>query len=141
MPANSNQGPGEQRFRQMDSGSTSSAKGGESALSEVATTVRDKAQGMASTVAATAEDAWDGTRQGVQRAASAVADTAGDAWGEMTGLMRRYPFGTLFVGVGVGFLLSRLLEDRGNRDFHRMGSDLYDRVRDYAKDVASKLHA
>jgi hypothetical protein len=87
----------------------------EAVYGEMATTVKDKAQDVASAAEA--------------------------AWGEMTGLMRRYPFGTLFVGIGMGFLLSRLLEDRGSRDFRRLGSDLYDRVRDYASDVASKLHA
>jgi len=94
--------------------------------------------GRASAVASTAEEAWDSNRQGVQRAASAVADTAGDTWGEVTGLMRRYPCGTLFVGIGLGFALSRLLEGRGTRDFRRLGSELYDRVRDYASDVASR---
>jgi ElaB/YqjD/DUF883 family membrane-anchored ribosome-binding protein len=141
MASNSNQGLGEQRIRQLDGGSTSPARSGEGVLGEVATAVKDKAHGMASAVASTAEDAWDGTRQGVQRAASTLADTAGDAWGEMTGLMRRYPFGTLCVGIGVGFLMSRLLEDRGSRDFRRMGSELYDRVKGYASDVASKMHA
>jgi ElaB/YqjD/DUF883 family membrane-anchored ribosome-binding protein len=113
----------------------------EGGVSGMATAVKDKAQDVASAVASTAEDAWDSTREGVQQAASAVAHTAGDAWGEVTGLMRRYPFGTLCVGIGVGFLLSRLLEDRGVRDFRRLGSDLYDRVRDYASDVASKMQA
>jgi hypothetical protein len=68
-----------------------------------------------------------------------VADTAGGAWAELTGLMRRYPFATFFVGVGAGILLTRLLEERGSRDFRRLGSELYDRVRDYASDAASKL--
>ena len=96
-------------------------------------------QGVASSMASTAEEAWDSTREGVQRAASTVAHTAGDAWEDVTGLMRRYPFGTLCVGIGIGFLLSRLVEDRGTRDIRRLGSDLYDRVRDYASEVASKL--
>jgi ElaB/YqjD/DUF883 family membrane-anchored ribosome-binding protein len=143
MASKSNQPAGnwEQRTRQPDGSSAASGRGDEGILSEMATTVKDKAQGMASAVASTAEDAWDGTRQGVQRAASAVADTAGDAWGDLTGLMRRYPFGTLFVGIGVGFLVSRLLEERGTQDFRRLGADLYDRVRDYIPDVASKLRS
>jgi hypothetical protein len=84
-------------------------------------------------MASTAEEAWDSTREGVRRAASAVADTAGGAWGEVTGLMRRHPFGTLCVGIGAGFLLARLLEDRGTREFRRLAYDLYDRVRDYQR--------
>jgi hypothetical protein len=118
-----------------------SHKPNEGAPGGVVSAVTGKVGDVASSVASTAEEAWDSTRQGVQRAASQVADTAGDAWGEVTGLMRKYPFGTLFVGIGVGFLLSRVLEDRGSRDLRRLGSDLYDRVRDYASDVASKLHA
>jgi ElaB/YqjD/DUF883 family membrane-anchored ribosome-binding protein len=107
----------------------------------VVSAVKDKVEDVASSVASSAVEAWDSTRQGVQRAASGVAHTAEDAWGEMTGLMRRYPFGTLCVGVGVGFLLSRLLEDRGRQDIRRLGSDLYDRVRDYASEVASKVRS
>jgi ElaB/YqjD/DUF883 family membrane-anchored ribosome-binding protein len=125
MASTSNQGFGAQREpHKADEGGVVSA-------------VKD----AASSVASTAEDAWDSTRQGVQRAASSVADTAGDAWGEVTGLMRKYPFGTLCVGIGVGFLLSQLLEDRPRRDIRRLGSDLYDRVRDYASDVASKVRS
>jgi len=75
----------------------------------MASAVKDKVEDAAGSVASTAEEAWDSTREGIQRTASTVAHTAGDAWGEMTGLMRRYPFGTLCVGIGVGFLLSRLL--------------------------------
>lgn len=125
--ATGNQGPGGGRQPQRPN---------EGALGGMASAVKD----AASSAASTAEEAWDSTREGVQQAASAVAHTAGDAWGELTGLMRRYPFGTLFVGIGVGFLLSRLLEDRGSRDFRRLGEDLYGRVRGYASDVASKLH-
>jgi hypothetical protein len=125
MASTSNQGPGAQREpHKTDEGGMVSA-------------VRDKVEDVASSVAATAEEAWDSTRQGVRR----VADSAGDAWGEVTGLMRRYPFGTLCVGIGVGFVLARLLEDRGPRDLRRLGSDLYDRVRDYASDVASKVRS
>jgi ElaB/YqjD/DUF883 family membrane-anchored ribosome-binding protein len=101
----------------------------------VASAVKDKVEDMASSVASTAEEAWDSTREGIQRAAS----TAGDAWGEMTGLMRRYPFGTLCVGIGVGFLLSRVLQERRTGDLRRLASELYDRARDYAAEAASKL--
>jgi hypothetical protein len=103
----------------------------------MATTVKENIEGMASAVTSTAEDAWDTTRE----AASSVARTAGDAWGDLTGLMRRYPFGTLFVGLGLGFVLARLLENQDRIDFRRIGSDVYGRVRDYASDVASKLQA
>jgi ElaB/YqjD/DUF883 family membrane-anchored ribosome-binding protein len=107
----------------------------------MASAVKEKAQDMASSVASTAEEAWDSTREGVQRAASAIADTAGDAWGDVTGFMRRYPFATLFAGIGVGFLLAQVINERRHGDLRRMGSDLYDRVRDYASDTISKLNA
>jgi ElaB/YqjD/DUF883 family membrane-anchored ribosome-binding protein len=96
---------------------------------------------MASAVKEKAQDAWDSTREGVQQAASAVADTAGNAWGDLTGFMRRYPFGTLFVGIGVGFLLAQILERRGAGRLRRMGSDLYDRARDSASDAVSRLQS
>ncbi len=92
----------------------------EGTASGLASAVKNKVEDVGSSVASTAEEAWDSTRH----AASAVAHTASDAWGEVTGLMRRYPFGTLFVGIGFGLLLSRLLEDR---------------AREYASDLASRL--
>ena len=111
----------------------------EGTLGGMASTVKDTVGDVASSVATTAEDAWDSTRDGVRRAASTVSHTAGDAWEDLTGLMRRYPFGTLCVGIGVGFLLSRVLEVRRTGDLRRLASDLYDRARDYAAEAASKL--
>jgi hypothetical protein len=113
------------------------SRANEGTLAGMASAVKDRVEDVAST----AQEAWDSTRQGVQHAASAVADTAGGAWGELTGLMRRYPFATFFAGVGAGILLTRLLEERGTRDFRRVANDLYDRVRDYASDVASKVRS
>ena len=116
------------------------ARSDEGFLSGAATTVKEKAQDAASSVASAAEGAWDSTR----RAASAVADTTENAWSDLTGLMRRYPFGTLFVGIGLGFLLSRVLGDRPDRalrDVRRMGSEMYDRVSDFASDVAAKFQS
>ena len=104
-------------------------------LGGVTSAVKDKVGDVASSVASTAEDAWNSTREGTRQA----AHMAGDAWDEMTGLMRRYPFGTLCVGIGVGFLLSRILEERGTGDLRRLAHDLYDRARDYASQAATKL--
>jgi hypothetical protein len=118
-------------------GGQQSHRANEGTLGEVASGVRDRAEDVASSVASTAGQAWDSTRQ----AASAVADTAGDAWGELTGLMRRYPFGTLFVGIGLGFVLSRIIENQGTDQIRRFGSDLYDRLRDYTSDVASRFES
>src|ERR1051326_3344713 len=130
-----NQGAGGGQRRHAQAGAASGAD--EGAVGGMVSAVKD----AASSAVSSAEGAWDSTRENVQQAASAVADTAADAWGDLTGLMRRYPFGTLFVGVGIGFLLSRLVADRGPRDVGRLGSELYDRVRGYASDVASRLQS
>ncbi len=106
-------------------------------MGEAASGVRETAQNVASSVAETAEQAWDQTR----RAASSVAQTAGSAWDDVTGIMSRYPFATLFVGIGLGVVLGRLLEGRSTESLRRMGSDLYDRARDYASDVASRFES
>jgi hypothetical protein len=127
MASASNQGfAGGQRPNRADEGT----------LGGAASAVRDKVEDVASSVASTAEGAWDSTRQ----AASAVANTAGDAWGELTGLMRRYPFATFFLGVGCGVVLYRLMEDRAARDLRdlaRWGSSAYDRAREYASNLTS----
>jgi ElaB/YqjD/DUF883 family membrane-anchored ribosome-binding protein len=131
-----NQGAGGGQYRQGQAGKTTSGAD-EGAVGGVVSAVKD----AASSAVSSAEDAWDSTRENVQQAASAVADTAADAWGDLTGVMRRYPFGTLFVGIGIGFVLSRLVADRGARDIGRFGSELYDRARGYASDVASRLQS
>lgn len=100
----------------------------EGGLAGVASAVKETAQNIASSVASTAGDAWDSSRQGVQQAASAVADTASDTWNDLTNFMRRYPFVTLFVGLGLGFCLSRFVEGRsmgtfGHWDFGHQSSD------------------
>jgi ElaB/YqjD/DUF883 family membrane-anchored ribosome-binding protein len=91
----------------------------------VTAAVKDKAHDIASAVASKAEDAWDSTKHGAEQAASAVATTAADAWQEVTGIMRRYPFATLWVGIAAGFVLSRLFEDRGARSFGRRSWGYY----------------
>jgi hypothetical protein len=138
MQPTSNRGSEMTGQRTNNPGAGNASHADEGFLSGMASTVKEKVGDVASSVASTAEDAWDSTQKGVRRAASAVADTAENAWGEFTGLMRRYPFGTLCVGIGLGFLLSRLLETRG---VSRFGSGLADRARDYASDVAAKFHS
>jgi hypothetical protein len=78
----------------------------------VVESVKEKAQDFASGVASTAGDAWDSARQGVQQAYSAVSDTAGEAFGQLTDFMRRYPFATLLVGFGLGFLTAQAFSFR-----------------------------
>ncbi len=134
------EGRGQQGGQQPER-SGQQGQGEQGGLGEMATAVKDRAQEMASSVASGATEAWDSTREGVQRAASAIADTAGDAWGDVTGVMRRYPFGTLFIGIGIGFLLAQVLNERRTGNLTRMGSDLYDRARDYASDTMSRLNS
>src|SRR5436190_997158 len=67
--------------------------------------VKDKAQDVAGSVAETAEELWDSTKQGVQQATSTVADQAEDAYLTVTDFMSRYPLATFFAGCGVGILL------------------------------------
>ncbi len=67
------------------------------------------ASNVASSVASAAGQAWDTTRHGAQQAASAVAGAAETAWDSTRGFMRRYPFGTLALGFGLGFLVCMAL--------------------------------
>ncbi len=87
-------------------------------------TVKDKAQELASTAAARAQDAWESTKQGTQQAASAVATRAEDAWDRMTNCMSRYPLATLLTGLGLGFALAALV-----RELARPTSSMLERSR------------
>src|SRR5262249_26586010 len=52
--------------------------------------------------------------EGTERAVGTSATSSvRDTWGEMSGFMRRYPLGMLCLGIGAGFLLSRVLGTRG----------------------------
>jgi ElaB/YqjD/DUF883 family membrane-anchored ribosome-binding protein len=73
-------------------------------------TIKDKASELASGVGATAEQAWETTRN----VASNVASTAEDAWDSVSSFMRRYPMATFFIGAGVGFLLAELFTGRSS---------------------------
>jgi ElaB/YqjD/DUF883 family membrane-anchored ribosome-binding protein len=96
----------------MEQGSQE-AKGGathkpeSTGVAGVVESVKEKAQDLASSVASRAEDAWDSTRQGAQRAYSAVADTTGNAIEGLNDYMSRYPYLTLMVGFGLGFLVAQ----------------------------------
>jgi len=96
----------------------------------------EKAQDIASSVASTAEEAWESARQGVGQAASTVATTASDSWDEITRFMRRYPMATLCAGVGLGFVLSRLFEDQGIR---RFGGRSWGYSPEYGSDYRSNM--
>ena len=84
-------------------GSTSATGFGET-LQQAASSVGD----VASTVAHTAQDAWDSTRQGVSQGAGYVADMAGDFWGDATNMVRRYPVASVLIAFGLGCLCAGL---------------------------------
>ena len=75
-------------------------------------TVVEGAENVASSVGSAAGQAWDATKHGAQKAATAVADAAETAWDSTTGFMRRYPFATLAIGFGLGFMVCLALRNR-----------------------------
>jgi ElaB/YqjD/DUF883 family membrane-anchored ribosome-binding protein len=76
--------------------------------------VVEGAQNVASSVATAAENAWETTRDAAKSAASTVASTAEDAWTGATRFMRNYPFATLAIGFGLGFLTAMALRSRSD---------------------------
>jgi ElaB/YqjD/DUF883 family membrane-anchored ribosome-binding protein len=76
-----------------------------SAASNVAGQVKEKAQEWTSSVARGAEQAWDSTRQHTREWAHQAADTAENAWEGFGDLIRKYPVPSLFIALGVGFVL------------------------------------
>jgi ElaB/YqjD/DUF883 family membrane-anchored ribosome-binding protein len=108
-------GPVNRGFGSLEQGQEAkgrSARPESTGMAGVVESVKEKAQDIASSAATQAEQAWESTRQGVQRAYSAVADTAGDAFAELTQFMRRYPLATLLVGFGLGFLAAQTISFR-----------------------------
>jgi ElaB/YqjD/DUF883 family membrane-anchored ribosome-binding protein len=108
---------GMQEFQPERFSSAGTASAVKEKAQEMASTVKEKAQEMASTVATRAEDAWDTAKHGVQQAASTVATSAGQARDTVAQFMRSYPYATLFVGMGLGLLLSRLLQNSSPKRF------------------------
>ncbi|MBL8794929.1 MAG: hypothetical protein JNM56_13555 [Planctomycetia bacterium] len=78
----------------------------------------DTSRGMHE-VPASAQDAWEATRQGAEQCASRAADVAGEAWDAVAGLVRRYPLAAIGVGVALGCLLACALP-RGDSMTRRM---------------------
>jgi ElaB/YqjD/DUF883 family membrane-anchored ribosome-binding protein len=92
----------EQQGRTGTQGGTRQEGGG------VMESLKEKASDVASTVASTAEGAWDATKH----AAQSVASTAEDAWDSVNSFMRRYPMATFCIGAGFGFLVAQLFTSR-----------------------------
>ena len=63
--------------------------------------IQEGAGGLAASVAEKARDVWESTKA----TASSMTATAGDAWDDVAGFMGRYPVATFLAGVGVGALL------------------------------------
>jgi ElaB/YqjD/DUF883 family membrane-anchored ribosome-binding protein len=83
-----------------------------SGAANVAGQVKDKAKELASSAATGVQHAWEATKRGTQQMASNVAETAENAWEGLGDLIRRYPVPSLFISMGVGFLLGSLLTSR-----------------------------
>jgi hypothetical protein len=85
---------------------------GGSQESEPLSAVQDRAAKMASAVATTAEQTWDRAKHGIQDMSSQVGTQAGQLWDSMISCMRSYPLAVFFTGIGVGFVLAHMLENR-----------------------------
>ncbi len=103
---------GQQRGHEAGRGGTTQGGTRQEGSEGIVGTIKDKASELASTVASTAGDAWDSTREMASNVASTVASTAGDAWDSARSFMRNYPVATFCIGLGVGFLLAELFVAR-----------------------------
>jgi ElaB/YqjD/DUF883 family membrane-anchored ribosome-binding protein len=86
----------------------SEREGNQNPASGVMESVKEGAEGLASTVSSAAEQAWDATREGAQQ----VAHAAETAWDSTNDFMRRYPLVTLGIGMCMGFTLCLALQGR-----------------------------
>jgi hypothetical protein len=68
--------------------------------------IKDKAQDVASSVANTAQQAWDSTRHQAQQVASSIGNTAEETYDSVNGFIRRYPLACVFGGFLVGMLVA-----------------------------------
>jgi uncharacterized protein YjbJ (UPF0337 family) len=73
--------------------------------SQLAGKVKDTAEEWGSSVGAATVQA----KEKAQEVAGAAAEKVGEVGQDVTDLIRRYPLPALLVGVGVGFLLARVL--------------------------------
>ena len=76
----------------------------------VASNVGQAASQAWDTTRQAAGQAWDTTRQYAQQAGSTVADYAETAWDSSRSFLRRYPFATLAMGFGLGFLVCMAMQ-------------------------------
>jgi hypothetical protein len=73
--------------------------------------LQEKAGELAATVAGRAGDAWDTTTSRAREYASTAATGAEDAWNAVSGFFGRYPLPMFLVGIGLGFLLAKALDN------------------------------
>ena len=98
-----------------------SDKLGASGASRISDTVQETAQNVASSLAETAGEVRAHAESAASTAATAVADTVAgavsslqetsvtDLAGHLTDLIRRHPIPSLLIGLGIGFVLARIL--------------------------------
>ena len=82
----------------------------------VAGAAQEAVRQVTSATAGTAQQAWDTAGRQAQQ----LAATAGEAWGDVSRFAGRYPLPVFLAGVGVGFLLARVLESRPTDMTRRM---------------------
>ena len=99
-----------------------SDKLGASGASRISDTVQETAHNVASSLAETAGDLKAQAEAAASTAATAVADTVAgavsslqetsvkDLAGNLTDLIRRHPIPSLLIGLGVGFVLGRIVD-------------------------------
>lgn len=80
------------------------------------TTEQSQGQGMASEVASRLGDAWDTTRETVQRGAHAVAERAQGLWSNAGALVRSRPLAAMAIAFSVGCLLGCCMTGRSTDD-------------------------
>jgi ElaB/YqjD/DUF883 family membrane-anchored ribosome-binding protein len=81
-------------------------------LGSVVEGAQNVASSVGSTVAGAAGQAWDTTRNVASSVGSTVADYAETAYDSTTNFMRRYPFATLAIGFGLGFLVCMAFQSK-----------------------------
>jgi ElaB/YqjD/DUF883 family membrane-anchored ribosome-binding protein len=94
--------------RSMGSTAAAEKEGMVDTIKEKAKDVAQAAKGKAQEWGSAVADAAGQAKDKAQEWASTAADKAQDFGQDVTRLIRQYPIQSLFVGLGLGFLLARL---------------------------------
>lgn len=100
-------------------GSQSSSTGGSME------SLKEQAKDIASTAANRVGEVWESTKEGAQQVASTVASGAEEAWDTTSEFFRRYSIPLFFLGIGLGYVLARALNNISSDMARRMSSSSY----------------